>query len=127
MIYFVAMNDISEDIIAAARIDGASEFTIFPRIVIPIISPTIIITNILMFIGSFIYFDLVYVMQGYLGGPAFSTDVLGVFFYRTTFGGHHGGGEPGIGAVIAVCMFFILTTCTLLGFGMYRLLRKSTG
>lgn len=123
-IYFVAINDIPLDIIAASRIDGASDFKILIRIVLALISPIVITTNILMFIGSFIYFDLIYIMQGYLGGPAFATDVLGVFFYRTTFGGHHGGGDPGIGAVISICMLFILALVATIGLLIQRALRK---
>ena len=123
-IYFVAINDIPLDIIAAARIDGASDFKIFIRIVLALISPIVITTNVLMVIGSFIYFDLIYIMQGYLGGPAFATDVLGVFFYRTTFGGHHGGGDPGIGAVISICMLLLLALVAGVGLFIQRGLRK---
>jgi raffinose/stachyose/melibiose transport system permease protein len=122
-IYFVAVNGISQDFIDAASIDTNKNSTILLRIVLPIISPTIIMTNILMIIGSFIYFDLVYVLQGYLGGPSFSTDVLGVFFYRVTFGGHHGGGDAGIGAVISLFIFFILAVFTLAGLALYKGLR----
>jgi raffinose/stachyose/melibiose transport system permease protein len=123
-IFYVAINDIPFDIISSGRVDGANDFTILTRIVLPIISPIIVTANILMFIGSFIYFDLIYVMQGYLGGPAYSTDVLGTFFYRTTFGGHHGGGEAGIGAVISICMLFILAIGTALGLLLQRYLRS---
>jgi len=123
-IYYVAINDVPADIIAASRIDGANDFNILMRIVLAVISPIVITTNILMFIGSFIYFDLIYIMQGYLGGPAFATDVLGVFFYRTTFGGHHGGGDPGIGAVISICMLFVLALAAAIGLTIQRALRK---
>jgi raffinose/stachyose/melibiose transport system permease protein len=123
-IYYVAINDIPTDIIAASRIDGANDFRILLHIVLAMISPILITTNVLMFIGSFIYFDLIYIMQGYLGGPAFSTDVLGVFFYRTTFGGHHGGGDPGIGAVISMCMLLILAIVAIVGMLMQRTLRR---
>ncbi|WP_428771726.1 sugar ABC transporter permease [Treponema sp. HNW] len=124
VIYYVAMNNISGDIIDAAHIDGASKTMLFFNIVIPMLSPVIIIANILMFIGSFIYFDLVYTMQGYLGSPSYSTDVLGVFFYRITFGGHHGGGSPGIGAVISLCMFVLMLVISLTGMFFYNKLNK---
>ncbi len=124
VIYYVAMNNISTDIIDASHIDGASKSRVFLSIVIPMISPVIIIANILMFIGSFIYFDLVYTMQGYLGSPSYSTDVLGVFFYRITFGGHHGGGSPGIGAVISLCMFVLMLIISSAGMSLYNNLNK---
>jgi raffinose/stachyose/melibiose transport system permease protein len=124
VIYYVGMNGISGDIIDAAHVDGASSRTLFLRLIIPIISPTILITNILMFIGSFIYFDLIYTMQGYLGSPSYSTDVLGVFFYRITFGGHHGGGAPGIGAVVSLVMFAIMLIVSILGMSYYSRLNE---
>jgi raffinose/stachyose/melibiose transport system permease protein len=123
-IYYVAINDIPADILAASRIDGANDARILLHIVLAMISPILITTNVLMFIGSFIYFDLIYIMQGYLGGPAFSTDVLGVFFYRTTFGGHHGGADPGIGAVISMCMLLVLALVAILGLLLQRMLRR---
>ena len=114
-IYYVSMINISDDIIGSAKIDGANDFNIFFKVVIPILAPIIVTTNILMMIGSFIYFDLVYVMQGFLGGPSFSTDVLGVYFKRITFGGHTQSPRPGMGAVIALCMFLILSIFTAIG------------
>jgi raffinose/stachyose/melibiose transport system permease protein len=123
-IYFVAINDISPDIIAASRIDGAGDFQILARVVVPLVLPTMIMANILMFIGSFIYFDLVYTMQGPVGGPAYATDVLGVFFFRITFGGHHGGGDPGIGAVVSIVMLGILAIATFIGLTIQNSIRK---
>jgi ABC-type sugar transport systems, permease components len=124
IIYFVAINDVQEDIIAAAEIDGANAFSVFTRIILPIISPIVVMANILMFIGSFIYFDLIYVMQGDMGSPGYSTDVLGTFFYRMAFGKHSGGAQPGIGAVISLIMLLILAVVTIVGLYIQRILRR---
>jgi ABC-type glycerol-3-phosphate transport system permease component len=47
-----ALNDIPEDLLDAARIDGASEFKIFYRVVVPVSKPAIMALAILMFLNS---------------------------------------------------------------------------
>jgi raffinose/stachyose/melibiose transport system permease protein len=65
---------------------------------------------VLTFVGNFNAFDLVYTMQGALGGPNFSTDILGTFLYRTFFGYQLQLGDPHTGAAIATIMFLIILT-----------------
>ena len=74
--------------------DGVTGWSQFWKIKLPLILPSIGIISILTFVGSFNAFDLIYVSQGALAGPNFSTDILGTFLYRTFFGFQLQLGDP---------------------------------
>ncbi len=64
----------------AARVDGASPWKVFWRIILPIISPVIIIVAMLRFIDAFKIFDTIFVMTQ--GGPGNATEMLPTYIYR---------------------------------------------
>ena len=108
MLFLAALVRIPEELLEAARVDGASFWTIFWRIQFPLILPVVGIVTVLTFVGNFNAFDLVYASQGALAGPDFSTDLLGTFFYRTFFGFQLQSGNPYLGASIAGVMLLII-------------------
>jgi alpha-glucoside transport system permease protein len=57
-----AIKAIPEEITEAARIDGASEFQVFRRILVPSIAPTIAVVATYMVINALKVFDIVFVM-----------------------------------------------------------------
>ena len=57
-----AIKAIPDEIIEAARIDGASEFQVFRRIIVPSILPTIVVVTTYMVINALKVFDIVFVM-----------------------------------------------------------------
>jgi len=64
----------------AARVDGASPWKVFWWIILPIISPVIIIVAMLRFIDAFKVFDTIFVMTQ--GGPGNATEMLPTYIYR---------------------------------------------
>ena len=116
ILFYTAMLAVPEELIEAAKLDGASEVRIFFRIKLPLIMPTVGLVTLLTFISNFNAFDLVYVTQGLLGGPDSSTDLLGVMFYRTFFGQQLQLGSPTMGATVASVILGIV----LLGVFAYR-------
>jgi raffinose/stachyose/melibiose transport system permease protein len=114
MLFTAALISIPDEIIEAARVDGANFWTVFWRIKFPLILPTVGIVGVLTFVGNFNAFDLVYTMQTALANPNFSTDLLGTFFYRTYFGFQLQAGSPTMGATIAGIMFLIILTGVLI-------------
>ncbi|MBL8152739.1 MAG: sugar ABC transporter permease [Anaerolineae bacterium] len=108
MLFLAALIGISDEIIEAARVDGATGWDVFWRIKLPLIMPTVGIVAVLTFVGNFNAFDLVYTMQGALASPEFSTDLLGTLFYRTFFGFQLQLGSPTMGATVAGVMFLII-------------------
>jgi alpha-glucoside transport system permease protein len=91
-----AIKGISDEILEAARVDGANEIQIFFRIIIPSISGTLltVITTVVIF--TLKIFDIVMVMTG----GQFGTEVIGVRFYREMFTI----GNSGMGATIAIVL-----------------------
>jgi alpha-glucoside transport system permease protein len=91
-----AIKGIPDDLIEAARVDGASEIRIFTSIIIPNITGTLltVITTIVIF--TLKIFDVVMVMTG----GQFGTEVIGVRFYREMFIN----GNAGYGSAIAIVL-----------------------
>jgi raffinose/stachyose/melibiose transport system permease protein len=125
ILFSTALLGISDEILEAARVDGASPWRVFRSIQLPLIAPTVGIVAILTFVGNFNAFDLIYSVQGAIAGPEFSTDILGTFFYRTFFGFQLQLGDPIMGATVAGAMFLIILfgVCLYL-FGLQRRLQR---
>jgi raffinose/stachyose/melibiose transport system permease protein len=84
MIIFLAnLQRIDQQVIEAARIDGAGEGQILLRIILPALFGVIVTCSILAITGSLRSFDLIYVMTG--GGPANLTRVLSLYMYSMAF------------------------------------------
>jgi raffinose/stachyose/melibiose transport system permease protein len=124
LLFSAALLSIPDEVIEAARVDGAGPFRIFSRIQLPLIAPTVGIVAVLTFVGNFNAFDLVYSVQGGMAGPEFSTDLMGTLFYRTFFGFQLQLGNPTMGATVAGAMFVIILfgVCLYL-FGLQRRLQ----
>lgn len=110
VIFLAAIEGISNDVIEASRIDGCDDRKTFRHITLPMILPTIGMVTILTFVGDFSTFELVYGMEGTQAGPNYATDILGTFFYRTSFGSYGGSAQDmGLGAAIAAFMFVVIS------------------
>jgi raffinose/stachyose/melibiose transport system permease protein len=114
MLFLAALISIPDELIEAARVDGATAWGVFWRIKFRLILPTVGIVGVLTFVGNFNAFDLIYTTQKATAGPNYSTDILGTFFYRTFFGIQLQPGNPTMGATIAGVMFLIILTGVLL-------------
>ena len=108
MLIYAALLNIPDEVLEAGEVEGITGWSAFWKIKLPLIWPTVGIVSILTFVGNFNAFDLIYVMQGALAGPDFSTDVLGTFLYRTFFGFQLQQGDPHMGATVASVMFAII-------------------
>jgi alpha-glucoside transport system permease protein len=91
-----AIKGIPEELLEAARVDGANEIQVFLRIIIPTIAPTLltVVTTIVIFMLKI--FDVVMVMTG----GQFGTEVIAVRFYRESFTN----GNSGLGSAIAIVL-----------------------
>jgi raffinose/stachyose/melibiose transport system permease protein len=108
MLFLAALIRIPDDLMEAARVDGASGWTIFWRIQFPLILPTVGLIAVLTFVGNFNAFDLIYATQGALAGPNFSSDILGTFFFRTFFGYQLQPADAFMGSTVAGVMLVII-------------------
>jgi raffinose/stachyose/melibiose transport system permease protein len=81
LIYLAGLKTIPEDLIEAARIDGASRWRTFWRIRSPLLAPAVTFNVATALLGSMNGFDIVQATTG--GGPARTTEILNIFIYRT--------------------------------------------
>jgi len=97
-----ALKGISEEVIEAARTDGASDWDIFRRIQLPLLSLPISVVAVWLLINVIKVFDIIYVLTG--GGPGGASEVIAFSMYDETFTN----GEAGYGAAIAVVMLLLI-------------------
>jgi alpha-glucoside transport system permease protein len=109
-----AIKGIPTEIMEAARVDGAGEWNIFRRIMLPMLSLPISVVTIWLFINVIKVFDIIYVMTG--GGPGTSSRVIAFTMYEETF--HNG--RPGYGAAVAVIMLVLLLPFMILNVRRFR-------
>ncbi len=109
LVFLSSILGLNRSLFEAARIDGAGEFQIILKIILPQLVPIISTLTMLKVIWTFNVFDIVYAMTGVQAGPAGSTDVLGTLFYRIAFGGL-GSSEVGmgLGATVVTLIFLIV-------------------
>lgn len=96
VLFSAALKGIPEEILEAARVDGANEFEVFFKIMIPHIMGTIITVTTTIVIFTLKIFDVVWVMTG----GQFGTDVIATQFYRQSFIARN----AGLGAAIAIVL-----------------------
>jgi glucose/mannose transport system permease protein len=85
--YLAALRGIPVEVREAARVDGASEFQMYRKVILPMIRPVTLSAVIVLGHMSLKIFDLVVSMTG--PGPAFATDVPAFFMWDTTFRGNN--------------------------------------
>jgi alpha-glucoside transport system permease protein len=97
VILSAAIKGVPDDILEAARIDGANEFQIFFRVVVPTIMTTIVVVATTITINVLKIFDVVYVMTGGGAGTEVIPERMVTWFFQR--------GNFGVGAAVAVLMF----------------------
>lgn len=83
IILLAGIQDIPQDYIEAARIDGAGGRQVFRRIILPLLRPTSLFVIIILVINSLQAFDQIYVLTR--GGPVYATDTLLMYVYEEAF------------------------------------------
>ena len=106
-IFLAGLQAIPEELYEAAKIDGAGLLARFWRVTIPLLRETTIVNLILIFIGAFRSFGLIYTMTR--GGPYRATEVLSFFMYKQAFVAF----RMSYGSAIAVILFLIIAAITL--------------
>ncbi len=99
-----AIKSISDELLEAARVDGANEFTIFFQIIIPNIAGTLLTVTTTVVIFTLKIFDVVMVMTG----GQFGTEVIGVRFYREMFTNADAGKASAIAIVLLIAVIPVM-------------------
>jgi glucose/mannose transport system permease protein len=101
--YIAGMATISSELREAARIDGATEFQIYTKVIMPLLRPITVSTAIILGHVSLKIFDLIFAMTG--SGPGFATDVPGIFVFDQTFKAT----KYNLGAAASVVMLILVS------------------
>ncbi|MCG8370581.1 MAG: sugar ABC transporter permease, partial [Proteobacteria bacterium] len=108
------LESIPKDVYEAAKVDGASDRQVFLRITLPMLMPTIFLYMFVSTVTTFAIFGLVYTLSR--GGPANSTEIIGIYIYNQSFTAF----QLGYGAAVAVVS---LVVSMLIGIFYVRALR----
>jgi raffinose/stachyose/melibiose transport system permease protein len=114
LIYLAGLKTISEDVLEAARLDGASAWATFRHIRFPLLAPALTFNVATALLGSMNGFDIVQATTG--GGPARTTELLNIFIFRT-FG-------QGLFAQATTMSLVLFVVVVALAFPVIRTLRK---
>ena len=106
VLFLAALQGVPTELKEAATVDGASSRAVFGRIVVPLISPTILLTLIITIVGSLQVFAQIAVLTQ--GGPGISTTVLVYYLFQQAFLF----GEFGYGSVLSIVLFLIVLALT---------------
>jgi len=104
VLFSAALKGIPEELLEAGRIDGANEFQIFFRIMIPYIQGTIISVFTTVVIFTLKIFDVVWVMTG----GQFGTHVIATQFYRQSFTNRNSGFGSAIAIVLLIAVIPVM-------------------
>jgi alpha-glucoside transport system permease protein len=110
VILSAAIKSVPDDMLEAARIDGATEFQVFRRIIIPSILSAIVVVGTTMVVNVLKVFDIVFVM----GAPG--TEVIAERMYRETFAFRN----AGRGAAVAVLLFIAVVPVLVVNIKRFR-------
>lgn len=101
LLMYAGIRNVPTQIKEAALIDGATEWQVNRRIIIPMIKPVLRVCVIISVIGSLKVFDLIYILTN--GGPVHATEVpstlmVSMLFLRNRYG---------FGSAIAIALIFL--------------------
>jgi alpha-glucoside transport system permease protein len=95
---------IPRDTLEAARVDGATEWQVFRRVTVPLLSPILLVVFVTLVINVLKVFDLVFVIAP--GSVQEEANVLALQMWQVSFGA--GGGDKGLGSALAVLLFLLV-------------------
>ncbi len=106
LIFLASLKQIPVTLYEAAEVDGASKFTRFWRITMPLLTPTIFFNLVMQMINGFLAFTQCYIITQ--GKPMDSTLFYTVYMYQQSFEFHN----TGYGAALAWIMLVIISIVT---------------
>jgi multiple sugar transport system permease protein len=116
LVYLAGLQDVPEEMLEAAELDGANALQKTWKITLPMISPIIFYTMIINIIGYFQYFSEAWVLtanrEGAAGGPANSILFYSMYLYQTAFQQF----KMGYASAMAWILFLIVLVATVILF-----------
>jgi ABC-type sugar transport system permease subunit len=114
VIYLSALQNVPEDLVEQATLDGAGRWGRLRHVVLPQLRPTTFFLAVIMVIETFRTFDVVYVMTG--GGPRRATELLVTYSYAQGFDAR----AQGYGSAVGIVVFLVVLVGTVLWWRVQR-------
>lgn len=111
IILLAAMGGLPKPVLEAALVDGATAWTRFFRVTLPLLSPTVFFIAVVTLIGSLQAFSQMFALSVSSGGPEYATTTVLLYIYQQVFQY----GQMSYGAAMAVLLvvgIFVLTLIT---------------
>lgn len=118
ILLYAALQTMPQDVLEAAKIDGAGPFKRLVSVIFPMMLPMVLINLALITVQTFNAFDMIMTLTG--GGPGKTTEVIALNIYRSIFSDF----SLGQGAATAVLLLGINLLIT---FGYLKMLRRQGG
>ncbi|HEX4814248.1 MAG TPA: sugar ABC transporter permease [Nonomuraea sp.] len=106
---------IPRDALEAARIDGASEWQVFRKITVPLLSPVLLVVFVTMIINTLKVFDLVFIIAPSSVQP--QANVIALEMWRVSFGG---GNNQGLGSALAIFLLILVLPFMIMNIRRFR-------
>ncbi len=104
VILSAAYKGIPRELLEAARVDGASEWQIFWRIILPLMKPTLAVVTTTMIINVLKVFDIVYVMTN----GNYDTEVIANRMYKEMFHFRNFGRASAIAVILLLAILPVM-------------------
>ncbi|MFL6517109.1 MAG: carbohydrate ABC transporter permease, partial [Bacillus sp. (in: firmicutes)] len=108
IIYIAALQNVPQELIEAAKIDGANRWQILRHITMPLVAPAVTICLFLTTASSFKVFDANLSLTN--GGPFKSTEMLALNIYTEAFVNN----RYGIGEAKALIFFLVVAAISVI-------------
>jgi multiple sugar transport system permease protein/N,N'-diacetylchitobiose transport system permease protein len=100
ILLLAGLQSIDREIVEVARVDGAGPLQVFRYILLPLVTPVILILLVLRTMEAFKVFDLIWIMTH--GGPANSTQTIAIYAYQVAYQSFDFGRGAALGYLIAL-------------------------
>ncbi len=104
VILSAALKGIPGELLEAARVDGAGEITIFRRVLLPLLMPTVTVVGTTLVIFALKAFDIVYVMTN----GNFHTDVLANRMYKELYNANNFANSSALAVILLIAVVPVL-------------------
>jgi multiple sugar transport system permease protein/N,N'-diacetylchitobiose transport system permease protein len=105
ILLLAALQSVDREVVEVAQVDGAGPVSLFRHIILPLITPVILIVLVLRTMEAFKVFDIIWIMTH--GGPANSTQTIAIYAYQTAYQGFDFGRGAALGYLIALVIMVL--------------------
>jgi multiple sugar transport system permease protein/N,N'-diacetylchitobiose transport system permease protein len=105
LLLLAALQSIDREVVESAKVDGAGTLGLLRYMILPLITPVILIVLVLRTMEAFKVFDVIWIMTH--GGPANTTQSIAIYAYQTAYQSYNFGRGAALGYLIALVIMVL--------------------